>query len=153
MDPLTREEALELLDSAPVAHIGVISDGLPYVSPMSFVIVGNVVAFRTVPGKRLEALRANPNVCVEAAKFDPATGEWASVIVRGTASEIGDTPLRTDVVSKLLEKYRESLGSPLGRGGLQPLTGLPHVVAVEIEEISGMASGSGLSHRTRPGRL
>lgn len=153
MDPLSREEALELLESAPVAHIGVVADGLPYVSPMSFVVVDDQVAFRTVPGRRLEAIRANPRVCVEAAKFDSASGEWASVIVMGTASEIGDDPLRTEVVSKLLEKYRDALGSPLSRGGLQPLTGLPHVVVVKIEEISGMASGSGLSHRTRPGRL
>lgn len=153
MNPLTREEAMDLLDSAPVAHIGVVSEGLPYVSPMSFVVVGDKVAFRTVPGKRLEALRENPSVCVEAAKFDPASGEWASVIVRGKASEIGDTPLRTEVVSELLGKYREALGSPLGRGGLQPLTGLPHVVVIEIEEITGMASGSGFSRQTRPGRL
>lgn len=144
---------MELLESAPVAHIGVIADGVPYVSPMSFVVLGGQVAFRTVPGRRLDALRSNPTVCIEAAKFDPATGEWASVIVMGTASEIGDTPTRTEIVSKLFEKYRDSIGSPLSRGGLQPLTGLPHVVVVDIEEISGMASGSAFGHRTRPGRL
>lgn len=153
MNPLTREEAIELLATAPVAHIGVISEDLPYVTPMSFVVVGNVVAFRTIPGKRLAALRENPNVCIEAAKYDPASGEWASVIVRGTASALEDTPLRTEVVSELLSKYRDAIGSPLGRGGLQPLTGLPHVVVVEIEEVTGMTSGSGFGHRTRPGRL
>jgi hypothetical protein len=56
-------------------------------------------------------------------------------------------------VELLMNKYEAVLGSPLGRGGLQPMASFPHVVAVEIEEISGMTSGRGFSYRTRPGRL
>jgi nitroimidazol reductase NimA-like FMN-containing flavoprotein (pyridoxamine 5'-phosphate oxidase superfamily) len=153
MNPLSREEALELLAVAPVAHLGVIDDGRPYVTPMSFVLVGDVVAFRTVPGRKLEAIRENPQVCVEAAKFDPESGEWASVIVTGMARETEDAQTRAAVVAGLFEKYRDALGSPLSRGGLRPLTGLPFVVLVDIEEVTGMVSGGGFAHRTRPGRL
>jgi hypothetical protein len=56
-------------------------------------------------------------------------------------------------VQRLLNKYSESIGSPMGRSGLQPLAGLPHVVEVTIGEVTGMSSGRGLSPRTRPGRL
>ena len=153
MNEMSRAEAMELLGSAPVAHIGVVFDGDPYVSPVSFVVIGDRIAFRTVPGRRLEALRSHPQVSIEVSKFDTATGEWASVVVNGQAHEIEDTPLRTEVVSRLFEKYREAIGSPMSRGGLQPLTGLPHVVVVEIDEISGRVSGSGFGHRIRPGRL
>jgi uncharacterized protein len=153
MNPMTREEAMALLESAPVAHIGVIVNGLPYVTPMSFVVDGNRIMFRTMAGKKLEGMRVNPVVCVEASKFDPDSGEWASVIVMGTASETDDGDTRTMVVGKLLDKYREAIGSPLSRGGLQPLTGLPFVVVVEIDDVSGMVSGSGFGHRTKPGRL
>ena len=54
MNPLSREEALELLRSVPVAHIGVVSDGAPYVSPMSFVVVGDRVAFRNIKIRRIK---------------------------------------------------------------------------------------------------
>lgn len=153
MNPMNREEAMALLEAAPVAHIGVVVDDAPYVTPMSFVVDGDRIMFRTLAGKKLDGMRANPVVCIEASKFDPESGEWASVIVMGTASETDDGEIRTMVVGKLLDKYREAVGSPLSRGGLQPMTGLPHVVVVDIDEISGMVSGSGFSHRTKPGRL
>lgn len=153
MDTMTREAAMALLETAPVAHIGVVVDGLPYVTPMSFVVDGDRIMFRTLAGRKLEGMRANPVVCVEASKFDPESGEWASVIVLGTASETDDGDTRTMVVGKLLDKYRPAVGSPFSRGGLQPMTGLPYVVVVEIHEVSGMVSGSGFGHRTKPGRL
>lgn len=152
VDPLSREDALGLLANAPVAHIGLISDGRPYVTPMSFVVDEDKILFRTVAGKKLEALRQDPRVCIEASKFDSESGEWASVIVTGTAVEL-DNSLGQRAVEKLFEKYADALGDPLSRGGLQPFPGLPHVIEVTIEEISGMASGSGFSPRTRPGRL
>lgn len=153
METLTREQALRVLEEAPVAHLGLISEGKPYVTPMSFVLEGDRVLFRTKPGKKLEAIQANPEVCIEASLFDEATGSWVSVIVRGSARESHDADTEQLVVERLFEKYQASLGSPLSRSGLQPLPGFPHVVEVEIAEVTGMSSGGGLRPRTRPGRL
>ena len=153
MDQLTSEEALDFLRSSPVAHLGVISEGKPYVTPMSFVLDGDRILFRTQPGKKLEAIAENPSVCVEASSFDDDTGDWMSVIVRGTAAERPDQATGELTVVKLLEKYAAQLGSPMGRSGLQPVASFPHVIEVTIDGISGMSSGSGLLPRTRPGRL
>lgn len=144
---------MRLLTDAPVAHIGLIFNGRPYVTPMSFVVDGDKILFRTVAGQKLEALRQDPRVCIEASKFDSESGEWASVIVMGSAAEVDDGDQGQRAVDKLFEKYAEAIGDPLSRGGLQPFPGLPHVIEVAIEEISGMASGSGFAPRTRPGRL
>ena len=66
MDPLARDEALRLLAEEQVAHIGFISEGSPYVTPMPFVVdEGRIVLFRTTGGKKLEALRLEPSVCIE----------------------------------------------------------------------------------------
>lgn len=75
MDPLARDEALRLLAEEQVAHIGFISEGSPYVTPMPFVVdEGRIVLFRTTGGKKLEALRLGkklealrlePSVCIE----------------------------------------------------------------------------------------
>ena len=153
MEPLSREEALAVLDEAPVAHLGLIDGEKPYVTPMSFVVEGNRIFFRTMAGKKLDALRANPAVCIEASRYDEETGDWASVIVRGVARETDEEDLKTEVVSGLFKKYEKVIGSPLARGGMQPLEGLPHVLVVEMEEVSGMVSGRGWARRTRPGRL
>lgn len=153
MEPLSEAAARQLLEKAPVAHVGVIDAGAPYVSPLSFVVEGNTIMFRTMPGRRLSALKANPAVSIEACRFDEKSGDWASVIVTGTARFADDDASRQLVLGKLFEKYRDVLGSPLSRGGPQPMASLPHVVVVDIEDISGMSSSGLFSIRTRPGRL
>lgn len=153
MESLSREEALEVLESAPVAHLGLIDAGEPYVTPMSFVVEGERIFFRTMAGKKLDALRENPSVCIEASRYDEETGDWESVIVRGEARETDEDAITQDVIAKLLRKYEKAIGSPLGGRGMRPMQDLPHVVVVEMGEVSGMTSGRGWSERTRPGRL
>ncbi|HET9203468.1 MAG TPA: pyridoxamine 5'-phosphate oxidase family protein [Acidimicrobiia bacterium] len=153
MEPIAEDEALEFLAEAMVAHIGVVRDGKPYVTPMSFVLDGRRLFFRTKPGMRLEAIAANPSVSIEVSHFDEVTGDWVSVVVTGTATERTDEPTTTRTVELLFQKYEVVLGSPLGHGGLQPMASFPHVIEVTIEEITGMSSGRGFTFRTRPGRL
>jgi nitroimidazol reductase NimA-like FMN-containing flavoprotein (pyridoxamine 5'-phosphate oxidase superfamily) len=153
MESLDREQALEVLETAPVAHLGMIHEGEPYVTPMSFVVSGGRVLFRTMAGRKLEALRENPVVCIEISRFDEETGEWKSAIVKGRAEEVEEDELKQTTIAMLLRKYEKVMGSPLSSGGVQPLAGLPHFIMVEIDEVTGMTSGAGLSARTRPGRL
>ncbi len=153
MEPISEAEAREFLSGEMVAHIGVVSNGEPYVSPMSYVLDGKRLLFRTKPGRRFEALEANPRVSIEVSRFDEATGDWISVIIQGRALERTDTETTTLAVEKLLQKYEQVLGSPLSRDGFQAIPDFPHVVEVSIDEISGMVSGRGFSYRTRPGRL
>ncbi|HEY4584719.1 MAG TPA: pyridoxamine 5'-phosphate oxidase family protein [Acidimicrobiia bacterium] len=153
MDSIPEGEAREFLSKAMVAHIGVVSEGDPYVSPMSFVLDGNRILFRTKPGKRFEAIVAHPTVSIESSHFDNETGDWISVIVRGRAAERTDSETATLAVEMLFEKYAKVLGSPLGRTGFQAMASFPHVVEVSIDEITGMVSGREFSVRTRPGRL
>ncbi|HEY4606024.1 MAG TPA: pyridoxamine 5'-phosphate oxidase family protein [Acidimicrobiia bacterium] len=153
MEPIAETEALRFLKQALVAHIGVISNGEPYVTPMSFVLDDRRLLFRTKPGRRFEAILANPTVSIEVSHFDEVTGDWISVIAKGRAVERNDEPTMSRTVELLLEKYEAVLGSPLGRGEMQPMASFPHVMEIPIDEVSGMTSGSGFSYRTRPGRL
>ena len=153
MEELSREEAIRVLEEAPVAHLGTIFDGRPYVTPMSFVVDGDRILFRTMAGRKFRAIEESPFVCIEVSHFNELTGDWVSVIVTGTAKESDDSGTRQLTVEGLLRKYANAIGSPLGRGGFQPMAGLPHVVEVRIEEITGMSSGRGFAPRTRPGRL
>lgn len=154
MEQLSTHEAFDFLVSQPVAHLGTVLDGEPYVTPMSYVVDGNRVLFRTVSGTKLDALRAKPSVCIEVSEYDTESGAWKSVIVRGEASLVEDAGMIRTVIGLLYSKYQGALGSPLsGGGGLRPLGGNPYVVQVPIVEITGMCSGRGMSVRTKPGRM
>lgn len=153
MEPLTEEKARAFLQDALVAHLAVVSDGEPYVTPMSYIVDGNRILFRTKPGRRFTALTENPVVSIEASTFDDETGDWTSVIIRGIAAVADDDATIQLTLAGLFDKYRKVLGSPLSRGGMQPISSFPNVVAVEIDEISGMSSSGPFSLRTRPGRL
>lgn len=154
MQPLTRDQAFELLQSQPVAHLGIVIDNAPYVMPMSYVVDGDHILFRTMAGMKLDAIKGNPRVCVEVSSFDEATGDWVSVIVRGSARLVDDSSTRQDTIARLYSKYHKVMGSPLsGGGGLAPPGGSVYVIEVHIEDISGMSSDGGFRARTRPGRL
>ncbi|HEX6220503.1 MAG TPA: pyridoxamine 5'-phosphate oxidase family protein [Acidimicrobiia bacterium] len=153
MNQLTKQQALDLLDREPVAHLGMIVDGEPYVCPMSFVVDGEHILFRTMAGKKLEGIKANPKVCIEVSSFDAESGDWQSVIVQGTARIVDDVSTGQKTIAQLFSKYDKVMGSPLSVGsGLMPLAD-PYVIEVPIERISGMSSGGGFHTRTKPGRL
>ena len=154
MELLTHDEAMEILEREPVAHLGVIVDGAPYVTPMSYVSDGGRVLFRTMSGEKLDGIRSSPSVCIEVSRFDEETGDWVSVIVKGVARLVDDPDTRQATIALLFEKYEHVMGSPLSAGGgLLPLGGQPYVIEVPIERISGMCSGRGMHARTKPGRL
>lgn len=153
MEPITETSAREFLRDALVAHIGVVVEDEPYVTPMSFIVHDDRILFRTKPGRRLEAIKTNPLVSIETSSFDEVSGDWTSVIVKGTAKVETEDVIIQATLTGLFDKYRQILGTPLGRGGIQPIASFPHVIAVEIVEITGMCSSGPFSMRTRPGRL
>ena len=152
MDELTPAECRRILSAAPVGHMAVISDGEPYVSPISYVYMDDAIYVRTGPGRRVEAIRAHPRVCVEVSEFDDDTGHWESMIIWGDARVVEDNRAAQRVIMAILEKYSETMGSPLSTGGNAPLE--PEVILeIPVEVGTGRSSGSYFSVRTRPGRL
>lgn len=141
---LDEHEISQLLATALVAHVAVVDGDVPYVGPLSFVYANGVLAFRTMDGRRLEAIKHNPAVSVEITDTGPGVADWTSVIIAGEAS-ILDAANATTFVSRLVAKYRAAYGgSPpdwLTDDGA-------HVVVVTPTAISGRASDG-----TRPGRF
>lgn len=154
MEELSQERCRQLLDEEAVGHLGVVTDGDPYVSPISYVVVEGRICFRTASGQRMNALREHPRVCVEVSRFDLGSGDWESVIVWGDAVEVEEDDLAQRIVSALLSKYKDVIGSPLspGSGGFG-VTQAGILMAVPIDVMTGRSSGSFFHIRTRPGRL
>lgn len=151
MNELTWERCRDLLADSRVAHLAVISEGEPYVSPISYVLVGDSVCIRTGAGKRVDALHHNPRVCIEVSEYDEANGDWESVIIWGTAEFVEDDRRAQEIIFAFIEKYRDVLGSPLNPGSVFPEDDV--IIRVPIEDSTGRSSGSYFSVRRRPGRL
>ena len=153
MEELSIEHCLQVLEDGWVGHLGVVSEGEPYVAPVSYVVLDGLVGFKTGPGRRAEAIRLSPRVCLETSHVDQSTGYWESVVVWGDAREITDPVATQEVISALISKYRPILGSPLSHGPNDVGLGEPDIViGLPIETITGRTSGSFFHVRdsTRP---
>ena len=154
MADLSPEQCARLLAASHVGHLGVVDGADPYVTPLSYALIDDRIYFRTGPGRRTDALRANPRACFEVSSHDEATGEWESVIVWGEAEEVDDDHTIQEVIAALLAKYREALGSPLSHGDAGfAMANHDVIFAIPVDLVTGRSSGSYFGVRTRPGRL
>lgn len=154
MDELSLERCGQVLEDGWVGHLGVISEGEPYVAPISYVVVDGRVYFKTGHGRRADAIQSSLRVCLETSHVDQSTGYWESVVVWGNADEITEDVEAQTAISALISKYRPVMGSPLSPGPTDVGLGEADIVIrLPIETITGRCSGSFFHIVTRPGRL
>ena len=149
MIELDAERCWEILEKGRIAHIGCLWNGEPYVTPMSYVVIDGTVYFRTRPGRRVDALKADPRACVEVSILRNDS-DWDSVVFWGTVEFVTDPNREAEVIAGLLRKYEEPV---LGISRPKILFREYPVMAITPERMTGRASGGGLTGRTLPGRL
>lgn len=149
MRDLTVDECRAVLQQGRIAHIACLWNGEPYVTPMSYVVIDGTVYFRTRPGRRVEALKADPRACVEVSILHNQS-DWDSVVFWGDVEFVTDPDREADVIAALLHKYEEPV---LGISRPRILYREYPVMAITPQRITGRASGGRLGERTLPGRL
>jgi len=101
---LSQEEARALIVESRVGRLGVVYEGWPYVVPVNYVFEGESIYVHSLPGRKLEALSANPRACVQVDKvIDPY--HWGSAIAFGTYEEVTETNERDRAVRTLLARF------------------------------------------------
>lgn len=113
---LSRARCFDLLATLAVGRVGVSVRALPAILPVAYVVVGERVVLRSVPGAKLDAAVHRSVVAFETDRYDPG-GAWGwSVLVQGVASEIvsaaelaearrmlpGDWPFLTEAVVRFI---------------------------------------------------
>jgi nitroimidazol reductase NimA-like FMN-containing flavoprotein (pyridoxamine 5'-phosphate oxidase superfamily) len=88
---LTNEECIEMLTRLNFGRVGCSRDNQPYVVPFHFAQHDRQLYSVAAPGQKIEWMRANPLVCVEADEIINHD-HWMSVVVRGRYEELPDTP-------------------------------------------------------------
>lgn len=77
---LSEQDSLDLLSRVRFGRLACTRGAQPYIVPMNFVVQGrNIYAFSTI-GKKIEDMRVNPLVCLEAEEIVNAQ-KWKTVIV------------------------------------------------------------------------
>jgi len=82
MGELDAAEIDELLRSEVVGRIGCVTDGWPYIVPITYVYDGQFVYAHTGDGTKLRAMQHNPQVCFEVEQIR-SMSNWRTVVARG----------------------------------------------------------------------
>lgn len=90
LEVLGRDECLALMQSVPVARIGLSMKALPVILPVNVAIEGDEIFVRTASGSKVEAALQHAVVAVEADDYDPLGHSGWSVLVRGQTRFVDD---------------------------------------------------------------
>src|SRR5262249_38442606 len=110
-------DSLAILRQGTLGRLGCIAAGWPYVVPVNYFFDGKDIYIHTLPGKKLDALRANPRVCFQVDEIEDPYN-WRSVIAYGTFEEVSNEETRENVLTRLYSR-------------------LPHMTPVESRLVEG----------------
>lgn len=110
IEDLNEGEIDAFLRRQRVGRIGCHADGRTYVVPVIYVWDAECVYVQSIEGRKIQMMRANPQVCFEVDQNEP-DGSWRSVILEGVYEELEGS--RTEAALALLVKRLS--GRPRGR--------------------------------------
>lgn len=136
---LSLDNAREMLREGCIARLGCVSEGEPYVVPVSYAFDGDSVLIHSLPGRKITAMRANPRVCLQIDELEDELN-WTSVLAFGNYEEISDVRERTEGMSRLLAKFPRltPVESVIANDAGTPA---PILFRIRIDRITGVREG------------
>lgn len=143
---LTREECIEAVSSDRLAYLACCKDERPYVIPIYYAVGDNCLYSFSMPGRKIEWLRANPHACLLIER-NRNEQNWTSVLISGQFQELPDNERWHQERIRawaLLERHANWWEPGALRPEAQPAAGCtPLFYSIEIEEISGRIASAG----------
>jgi len=139
---MTAQECRSHLAQSRVGRLACVSDGMPYVVPVSFVYENGHIYSFSLAGHKVEAMRGHPQVCFEVDEIH-SPRDWWSVIAFGRYEELSDAGPRhgeRDKAWSLLQKARPNWWEPGSEAphSEEKVACPPHLFfRVNIETITG----------------
>jgi uncharacterized protein len=138
---MTHEMSIDLLKRTHVGRLGCAQGSQPYVVPFWFAYHREFIySFATI-GKKIEWMRANPLVCVEADEI-VSRHEWQTVVIFGRYQELPNTPeccrirvVAHDLLAETAMWWEPGYVKTLHQGEERRL--VPMYFRISISEISG----------------
>jgi uncharacterized protein len=141
---MTRQASVDLLARVHLGKLACVQGSQPYVVPIYFAYNDNFLYSFTTVGQKIDWMRANPQVCVEAEEV-ASPQEWESVIVFGRYEELLDTPEyrhQRAVAHNLLQKkatwWEPGYAKTILHGTERPI--VPVYYRIHIVQITGRSA-------------
>lgn len=127
-------DAMAILREGILGRLGCIASGWPYVVPVNYFFDGNDIYIHTLPGKKLDALRANSRVCLQVDEIKDSYN-WRSVIAYGTFEEVSSEETRENILTRLYSRlpHMTPVESRLVKGSKETI-----VFRIKVEEVTGV---------------
>jgi nitroimidazol reductase NimA-like FMN-containing flavoprotein (pyridoxamine 5'-phosphate oxidase superfamily) len=135
------KESFSCLTKMHLGRLGCVKGAQPYVVPFYFAYDSNCLYGFSTLGQKIDWMRANPLVCVEADDLVSAD-DWVSIVILGRYEELLDTPeFRTprEMAYAFLQQWPDwwepGYSKTIVKGAERPL--VPVYFRVQIVEITG----------------
>jgi uncharacterized protein len=99
---MTADECRAELQDIDFGRLACARDNQPYIVPVYFAYDGQHLYGITTPGQKIEWMRANPLICLEADQR-PSHSHWMSIVVLGRYEELPDVPEYGRVRARAIE--------------------------------------------------
>ncbi len=103
-ETMSEAEARELIEAGRVGRLGCVDNREPYIVPFNYFFEDGFIYGHSLPGKKIQALRAHPRTCVQVDEIQDDL-HWRSVIAFGNFEEIHDEFERKRVMHELLDHF------------------------------------------------
>ena len=114
--PISQQECSELLQRVSLGRLACSMNDQPYVVPVAFSYEPDCIYIFSTFGKKIEWMRKNPKVCLQADEIGNRSN-WTSVVVTGTYLELNvpqyHTSQREHARERLAAQYSEWWRIPL----------------------------------------
>ena len=138
---LSRDESFALLRGRRLGRLGCVAEGYPYVVPVNYVFDAETASAvsHSLPGRKIEAMRANPRVCLQVDDIRDQLN-WRSVIAHGTYEEITNNSERASAMNLLLSLFPKltPVESLIAEDAGAPA---PVVFRLRIDRMTGVREG------------
>jgi len=131
--------ALEVIKVGKIGRLGCIDNDEPYVVPINYLIDEGAIYSHSLPGRKIDAMRAHARVCLQVDEIENNFG-WRSAIAFGNFEEIRVPSDRRSILSKLLVRFPllTPVESVMARDASAPDT---IVFRVIVDRITGVEEG------------
>lgn len=140
---LSAEQVEHLLYTEVVGRIGCHAGGRTYVVPVTYAYDGGCIYAHSAEGRKIEMMRANPEVCFEVDHVD-GLSRWQSVIAAGRYEELEGTEAGRGMqilVDRLMPLMVSSSAMPHADAGEPPGGRPPVLFRIHLGERSGRFEG------------
>jgi len=139
MRTLDEKEVADLLGAARIGRLGCLADGEAYVVPINYFFAGGAVYSHSLPGRKIEALRAHGRACLQVDAIEDSFN-WRSVLAYGTFEEIRLPVERREILQRLLVHF--PLLTPVESSMAQDASAPDSIVfCLRIDHMTGVAEG------------